>query len=284
MFRFLLSDRTACPSVSSPGDFSSGGPGYGAALKDLAAFACFLFLFFRFLHWTAGETGYHWQWYRIPRYLFIISDGRFLPGPLLDGLVITLKITGISLILATFIGLGTALMRITGTLPARILSRVYLESIRNTPLLVQIFFIYFVLGPILDIHRFTAAILALSLFEGAYASEIFRGGILSIPRGQWEASLSLGMTKAQTYRHIILPQAFLRILPPIAGQAVSLIKDSALVSAIAISDLTMQGQAVIAETYLTFELWFTIAGLYLLLTLPLSLGVRLLEKWMTPAA
>ena len=160
----------------------------------------------------------------------------------------------------------------------RVVARGYLELVRNTPLLIQIFFIYFVLAPVLDMEAMTAAVLALSLFEGAYASEMFRAGILSIADGQWEAAHSLGLSTRDTYVFVILPQAVRRILPPLTGQAVSLIKDSALVSTIAIWDLTMQGQAVVSETFLTFEIWFTVAAIYLVITLSLSSLVHLLER------
>ena len=124
----------------------------------------------------------------------------------------------------------------------------------------------------------TSAVLALSLFEGAYASEIFRAGIVSVHKGQWEAASSIGLNTRQTYRFIILPQAIRRIIPPLTSQAVSLVKDSALVSTIAIYDLTMRGQAIIAETFLVFEIWFTVAALYLIITLILSLTVFYMEK------
>jgi len=224
------------------------------------------------------QLGYHWHWYRIPRYLFTFEAGNFIPGPLIQGLKVTLTISGISLILSFLFGLFTALLRLSPSFMGRIVARGYLEVIRNTPLLVQIFLIYFVLGPILGMERFTSAILALSLFEGAYASEIFRSGIVSIEKGQWEAAYSLGLNTIQSYRTVILPQAVRRILPPLTGQAVSLVKDSALVSTIAIFDLTMQGQAIVAETYLTFEIWFTVAGLYLVMTVLLSMTVRVMEK------
>jgi polar amino acid transport system permease protein len=167
---------------------------------------------------------------------------------------------------------------VQGARVGRFIARLYLEVIRNTPLLVQIFFLYFVLAPIFELERFAAAVVALSLFEGAYASEIFRAGIISIQRGQWEAAYSLGLTSFATYRTVILPQALKRIVPPLTGQAVSLIKDSALVSTIAVYDLTMQGRTIIAETFLSFEIWFTVAAIYLVLTLSLSQVVNLLEK------
>ncbi len=192
--------------------------------------------------------------------------------------MVTFRISGVSLVLAFVLGLVTALFRLSNSFLARLLARGYLEIIRNTPLLVQLFFIYFVLGPILDIDRFTSAVLALSLFEGAYASEIFRAGIVSIHKGQWEAAHSLGLSTLETYRYIILPQALRRILPPLTGQAVSLIKDSALVSVIAVYDLTMRGQEIIAETYLAFEVWFTVAAMYLVVTVTLSTLVYIMEK------
>ena len=247
---------------------------------DIGKFIFLISAIIFFMIRSSENMGYNWQWYRVPQYIFFFESGQFIPGPLLKGLGVTLKITGISLILAFTFGLTTAFLRLSDSFIGRITARLYIEIIRNTPLLVQLFFIYFVIGPILDISRFTSAVLALSLFEGAYASEIFRAGIVSIHQGQWEGSYSLGLNTFQTYLHIILPQALRRILPPITSQAISLIKDSALVSTIAIYDLTMQGQAVISETFLTFELWFTIAGIYLLITIPLSVCVNFMEKYL----
>ena len=227
---------------------------------------------------SAENIGYNWQWYRIPRYLFSLDESGILLGPLTEGLLITIKISLISLFFALLIGLLTALFRLSNSFVARGLAVIYLETSRNTPLLIQIFFIYFVVGPMLGMERMVAAILALSLFEGAYASEIFRSGIQSVDRGQFEAASSLGLTTFATYRHIVIPQALRTVLPPLTSQGISLIKDSALVSTIAIYDLTMQGQALIAESYLTFEIWFTVAAMYLSITLFLSVVVGMLEK------
>jgi len=155
---------------------------------------------------------------------------------------------------------------------------VYLEIARNTPLIVQLFFIYFVVAPVLGIDRLFAAILALSLFEGAYASEVYRSGIVSLPKGQWEAAHSLGLTTFDTYRKVILPQAIRRVLPPLTSQTISLIKDSSLVSVIAVYEMTMQANAIVAETFLTFEVYFTIAGIYLVITVILSQFVALMER------
>ncbi len=226
----------------------------------------------------AEDQGYYWQWFRMPRHLYQFDDGRFIAGPILEGLKITLNITWISLILTYIIGLVTALMRLSNSLPARGVARVYLELTRNTPLLVQIFFMYFVIAPILDIDRFAAAVLALSLFEGSYASEIYRAGIVAVNKGQWEASYTLGLSTYQNYRYIILPQAIRRILPPLTSQAISLIKDSSLVSVIAVYEMTMQANEIASETFLIFEVFFTIAAIYLALALTLSRIVAYFEK------
>jgi polar amino acid transport system permease protein len=232
---------------------------------------------------TAG-LGYNWQWYRVPQYLLTHEDGRWITGPLIDGLMVTFEITGASLVLAFIFGLTSALGRLSDSYVARIVSRFYLELIRNTPLLVQLFFIYFVVAPIFDLSRFVSAVLALSLFEGAYASEIFRAGMVSIHKGQWEAAHSLGLSTFDTYRRIILPQALRRILPPLTSQAISLVKDSALVSTIAVYDLTMRGREIISETFLAFEIWFTIAAMYLVVTVCLSILVSRMEGRLTAGA
>ncbi len=260
----------------------TGGRRCGALLGKIPWVELFkLLLLTIVLIWLLFRGGdrlpYHWQWYRIPRYLLLTDGERTVAGPLLQGLAVTLRISALSLVLAFCCGLTTAVLRLSRSLVGRVLARTYLESIRNTPLLVQLFFTYFVLGPILDLDRFWAAVIALSLFEGAYASEILRAGILSIPRGQWEAARSLGLTPWLCYRRVILPQTVRLVLPPITGQAISLIKDSALVSTVAIADLTLQGQAIIAETYLTFEIWFTVAAIYLIINATLSAAVSFIE-------
>ena len=246
--------------------------------RDLFAFLVAVCFMAWLLMRGGGQLGYSWHWQLIPRYLYSFEGGIFIAGPLLRGLGVTLQITAISLILAGVVGLITALLRLSSSVVGRLLARFYLELIRSTPLLVQIFFLYFVMAPIFDIGRTATAVLALSLFEGAYASEIFRAGIKSIGRGQWEACHSLGLSRFDTYRTVILPQAVRRILPPLTSQAVSLIKDSALVSTIAVYDLTMEGRVIIAETFLTFEIWFTVAAIYLAVTLVLSSLANQLEK------
>jgi polar amino acid transport system permease protein len=244
------------------------------AVKFLVAWGVLVWLMFA----GAGKLDYNWQWYRVPKFFFTFVDGSFVSGPLLSGIWVTIKITAASLLLSSIFGLVTTLFRLSDSFAARLLARGYMELVRNTPLLVQIFFIYFVISPVLGFGRLTSAILALSLFEGAYASEIFRAGILSIQQEQWEAAYSIGLNRWNTYRHVILPQAIRHMLPPLVSQAVSLIKDSALVSTIAIYDLTMQGEQIIADTYMVFELWFTIAAIYLIMTATLSVVVNRMEK------
>ncbi|MBW1710047.1 MAG: amino acid ABC transporter permease [Deltaproteobacteria bacterium] len=254
--------------------------GYALNRSSLIDLLSFLLLI-AFLTWLifkgSASMGYRWQWYRVPGYLISFEDGKRVLGPLLQGLMTTFRITAFSLILTLIFGLLSALMRLSDSFVARIVARGYIELIRNTPLLVQIFFIYFVIAPVLGIGRFTSAVLALSLFEGAYVSEIFRAGIVSIHKGQWEAAYSLGLGTFHAYRHVVLPQAIRRVLPPLTSQVISLIKDSALVSTIAIYELTMAGQAIVSDTFLTFEIWFTIAAIYLVITISLSFLVNVME-------
>ncbi len=249
-----------------------------SAVPDLLQFVVLIGICSWFFSISVEQLGYNWHWHQVPKYIFSLDTHGFHSGLLLEGLKVTLQISSISLIFALLIGLITAFLRLSNTKIARLLARLYIETMRNTPLLIQIFFIYFVLGPVLGLERYPSAILALSLFEGAYISEIFRSGINSIDKGQTEAGFSLGLSTYLTYRHIILPQAIRNTLPPLTNQAISLIKDSALVSTIAIYDLTMQAQSIIAETFLTFEIWFTIALMYLLITVSLSFVVSYMEK------
>jgi polar amino acid transport system permease protein len=201
-------------------------------------------------------------------------------GPLVVGLFTTLYISFFSIIFAILLGICTGLARVSGNPFLKKLSVLYIELIRGTPLLVQIFIFYFFIGTILNLDRVTAGVAALSVFTGAYIAEIVRAGIQSISRGQMEAARSLGMSYTQAMALVILPQAFKRTLPPMAGQFISLIKDSSLVSVISITDLTKAGREVVASTFSPFEVWFTVAALYLILTSGLSFLVQLLEKRM----
>lgn len=202
----------------------------------------------------------------------------FSKGILIIGLITTLKISVYASALGLAIGLFAGLGRISKNPLIKGLSTIYVEIIRGTPLLVQIFIFYFFLGTVLQFGRFAAGTMALAFFAGAYVAEIVRAGIQSIHPGQMEAARSLGMNYVQTMVYIILPQAFKRIMPPLAGQFISLIKDSSLVSVIAITDLTKAGREISTSTFATFEVFFTISGMYLVLTFSLSLAVRYIER------
>lgn len=235
------------------------------------------------LLWLAARiaeagAGYDWQWHRAWRHLGRWTAAGFEAGPLLDGLGMTLAIAAAGFCLATALGLGAAVLRLAPWPVGRLLAGAYVGALRNTPLLLQLFFVYFLLSPLFAIGPFGSAVLALGAFEGAYLAELFRAGLLDVPRSQWEAGLSLGFSPTETLRLVILPQAARRMLPPLTGQIVTLIKDTSLVSAIAVADLTMRAQEVISETFLAFELWLLVAGIYLALTLCVSLPARWLER------
>lgn len=204
---------------------------------------------------------------------------EYLPS-IMDGLIMTIKISILSIFLGTFFGIVGALCRISKNLVLQSIGNIYVEWIRNTPLLIQILFIYFGLGIFFDLAPILASVIALSFFSGAYITEIIRAGIQSVHRGQREAALSIGMTDWQTMYLIILPQAIKRILPPLAGQFITLIKDSSLVSVIAVTDLTYVAKNIVTTTFRAFEVWLAIAVFYFVLSFGLSLAVRKLEKRM----
>ena len=226
----------------------------------------------------ASEMGYNWQWYQIPKYFYRVIDEELIWGTLATGLVITIEISLYSMLLTLVLGLLTALLRMSNSLSGQVLARVYLETIRNTPMLVQIYVFYFVIAPVLGIDRFWTGVLCLGLFEGSFASEIIRAGINSVPRGQWEAASSVGLSRFTSYRYVVLPQAIPLMLPPMTGVLINLIKHSAIVSVIAVFELTTEGRNIIADTYMAFEVWLTVAGIYLVLTISLSIFVGYLER------
>ncbi|UOP13447.1 amino acid ABC transporter permease [Pseudomonas palleroniana] len=199
-------------------------------------------------------------------------------GPLMWGLWTTLWLSVVSGVLGLAIGLATGLCRLCSNPTLRDLSTIYVELVRGTPLLVQIFIFYFFIGTVLNLSREFAGVAALSLFTGAYVAEIVRAGVQSIARGQNEAARSLGLSVSQSMRHVVLPQAFKRVLPPLAGQFISLVKDTSLVSVIAITELLKSGREVITTSFSPFEILFCVAGLYLLINLPLSKMASRLER------
>ncbi|MBD8473895.1 amino acid ABC transporter permease [Pseudomonas sp. CFBP 8770] len=199
-------------------------------------------------------------------------------GPIAWGLWTTLWLSLVSGVAGLLLGLVTGLCRLSSNPTLRHLSTVYVELVRGTPLLVQIFIFYFFIGTVLNLSREFAGVAALALFTGAYVAEIVRSGVQSIAKGQGEAARSLGLDAGQSMRHVILPQAFKRVLPPLAGQFISLVKDTSLVSVIAITELTKSGREAITTSFSTFEIWFCVAALYLVINLPLSYFASRLER------
>lgn len=199
---------------------------------------------------------------------------------LLMGAGVTVQITALSVGFGLLIGMFVGIARLSQVKLVKFLATVYVDFIRGTPLLVQIFLIYFALPMIIGqrIDPFIAAITACSVNSGAYVAEIFRAGIQSIDKGQMEAGRSLGMTWTQTMRFIILPQAFKRIIPPLGNEFIAMLKDSSLVSVIGFEELTRRGQLIIARTYGSFEIWLTVAFIYLVMTLTISRLVDYLER------
>lgn len=252
---------------------------------------------------------YHWNWAVIPHYLLRYDEVEGLvPNLLLQGLLTTIRLSFWSLVLALPIGLISGLLRTSLHLFNQLLGGSYVALLRNLPPLVLVLIFYFFISDQLlphlhipdllqsapswlqqalewsmappdQLEAFVAAVVTLALLEGAYIGEIVRAGINSIEEGQWEAARALGMRRWQLLRHIVLPQAFQKMIPPLTGQIISTIKDSAIVSVISIQELTFQGMELMAATYLTFEVWITITLLYFILTYSCSwLAARLEAK------
>ncbi|HEU6437098.1 MAG TPA: amino acid ABC transporter permease [Nitratidesulfovibrio sp.] len=260
----------------------------------------------------AARLEYDWNWSVTGQYLIRHDAERgWVAGMLAQGLLVTLRLGVWSTLLALCIGTGMGLLRASPRLFRRMVSRTYVEGVRNLPPLVLVFIFHFFVSPQLEmlftpllsrlfapaplpawlmeasalllappeqLPVFLSGVLILGLYEGAYVTEIVRAGLEGVERGQWEASASTGLTRRQQLRHVILPQAFRLIVPPLAGQFISTIKDSAILSVISIRELTFQGMELMAATYLTFEIWLTVAALYLMLTFSCSLAARHVER------
>ena len=199
---------------------------------------------------------------------------------LLAGAGVTIEITAIAVGLGFVFGLITSVCRLSGVKILNILAVCYVNIIRGTPLLVQIFLIYFALPMIIGerINPFVAAVAACSVNSGAYVAEIFRAGIQSVDKGQMEAGRSRGLSWMQTMRYIILPQAFKHVIPPLGNEFISMTKETSLVSVIGFEELTRRGQLIIAKTYGSFEIWLTVAFIYLVMTFTIAQLVSYLER------
>lgn len=233
-----------------------------------AATALFLLGAFSFICWSLlASTTRNWE---------VIWKYR---NAFWQGWLLTVALSSLSLVLSTLIGVVAAISRRSSIIVIRYLSIGYIESVRGMPLLVLILVLFYVVANALNItDRFLVGIVVLSLFAGAYIAEIVRAGIESVGASQRESARAIGLTTAQTYRYVIFPQALRQVLPPLAGQFASLVKDSSLLSIIGLSEFTYSAQQVNSATYSTLESYLPLALGYLVLTIPISLWTNRLSK------
>jgi polar amino acid transport system permease protein len=274
---------------------------------DFTLFAGVIFLMVYAVYQVNDVLVYKWNWGRVTNFVirFDKDSGTYVANLLLHGLATTLRLAVWGTVLATIIGLVMGYWRTCENLTLRIISRCYVELIRNIPPVVFIFIFFFFISsqifpalgfdninpdsPFVDnaifrimfgdpvlLSNFLAGMVCLAMFEGAYITEIVRAGIQSIPKGQWEASRAIGLSPFNVLRDIILPQALRKILPPLAGQFITLIKDSAIVSLISIQELTFLATEVAASTTKVFETWILVGAMYFVL----CYGFALLFAWL----
>ncbi|MBV9523836.1 MAG: amino acid ABC transporter permease [Alphaproteobacteria bacterium] len=279
----------------------------GLVFAAVAGFVAFI------AYRVEGVLNYHWHWSRVAAYLVRWDEARgvWTANLLLQGFFTTLRLALWGILWAALIGLVMGIARTSRALLPRLVALVYVGLVRNTPPLVFIFIFYFFISsqlvPWLGLERvaatavpaisavirvlcgdpkllvnFVTGLICLALFEGAYVTEIVRAGIQSLERGQWEAGRGLGLSQYRLLRLVILPQAFRRILPPLAGQFVSLIKTSSIVSLISIQELTFSAGEVAVTTGAVFEVWLVAAGMYFAICYPCSLVFARLERRLTP--
>lgn len=197
----------------------------------------------------------------------------------LNGWAATIGISAAALVLSTSVGALAALARRSSFLPLRYTAVAYVETVRGLPLVVLVLFGFYGIANAIGWNdRISVGIVLLSLFSGAYISEIIRAGIESVGRSQWDSARAIGLTPVQTYRFVVFPQVLRQILPPLAGQFSSLIKDSSLLYIIGIPELTFAANQVNSATYSTFESFVPLGICYLVLTLPVSLWTKHLES------
>jgi polar amino acid transport system permease protein len=215
------------------------------------------------------QLRYHWNWLAVWNYRRKFAAGW----------ITTVWLSLAALGLSTLIGLVCALGLRSRILVLRYFIKFYVEVIRGTPLLVQVLIFFYVVADAFHLrNRYAVGILILAVFSGAYITEIIRAGIESVGRSQFESAMAIGLTRGQTYRYVVFPQALRQTLPPLAGQFVSLVKDSSLLSIISISEFTLNAQEVNAFTFSTLESYLPLAIGYLVLTLPISIWTRWLER------
>lgn len=286
------------PAASRRSERARFGALDAAILAAVAAFVAFI------VYRVDSVLYYRWNWGRLWPYI-LQPDGT--PGLLLIGFVTTLRLSLYGIVLAALVGLVFGLMRTSRRLFPRLLARGYVEIVRNMPPLVFIFIFYFFLSsqitPLLGLDRlghglgpeaaaamrilvadprllenFVSGLICLALFEGAYVTEIVRAGVQSIERGQWEAARSLGLGGWLTLRKVVLPQAIRRMAPPLAGQFITLIKSSSIVSLISIQELTFTATEVAVTTERVFETWIIVGAMYFCVCYLCSLAFARLER------
>lgn len=254
---------------------------------------------------------YDWDWSVVLQYVVSRDPetGELTPNLFLRGVAMTLRLAFWGTLMAAVIGIVMGLCRTSGNLFLRTISRLYVELIRNIPPVVFIFVFYFFISsqilPLLGLDaagrdsdlannpvigflfgpghllgNFTAGVVCLAMFEGAYITEIVRAGIQSIDRGQWEGARAIGLSRFYVLRDVIMPQALRRILPPLAGQFITLVKDSSIVSLISIQELTYLTQDVANTTTHFFEAWLLTGFLYFIICYPLAHWFGYLERRM----
>lgn len=257
-----------------------------------------------------GALNYKWRWEIIPNYIlrWHTEKQQWVPNLLLQGLITTIRISLYASILALILGVVLGVARCSKNLAIRMLARTYLEVLRNIPPVVVVFIFFFFLSEQLvaafnieswarniarqenkdtwefffgDMRRFpslVSGVVVLALFESAFVGEIVRAGIQSVGKGQHEAAQSIGMGKFDQLRFIVLPQALKKVVPPMANQFISLIKDSSIISLISVQELTFKTVELVASTRAIFEAWITTALLYFIVCFSLSMLFRRLEK------
>lgn len=281
----------------------------GLTIVDFALFGLVALLILYTVYRVNDVLVYNWNWSRVFNFVVRVDEdtGSLVPNLLLHGLATTLRLALWATVLATIIGLVMGYWRTCNNLTLRIISRCYVELIRNIPPVVFIFIFYFFISsqlfPVIGIEdinkegalvnnsvfqfffgnpsllsNFLAGMLCLALFEAAYITEIVRAGIQSIDKGQWEAANAMGLSRYNVLRDVILPQAIRKILPPLAGQFITLIKDSAIVSLISIQELTFLATEVASSTTKVFETWIIVAAMYFVLCYGFATFFKFLEK------
>ena len=270
-----------------------------------------LIVFFGYIWFSIeGTLNYKWRWELIPSYIIGWHSGReeYFANLLLQGLIATIRISIYASILALILGTILGVARCSANLTVRMLARTYLEFLRNIPPVVVVFIFFFFLSQQLidalnlarwsrgiarqediwlwkfffgDMRRFPSLIsgvIVLALFESAFVGEIVRAGIQSIPKGQREAARSIGMSRTQELRYIVLPQAMRKVVPPMANQFITLIKDSSIISLISVQELTYKTVELVASSRMIFEAWITTAAFYFIVCFGLSRLFARLEK------